>query len=255
MKNFEESYQNLGNYFKNLFLELIAWCKQNDSIFLISGSTIGCEFMAGSDFDFILIVPDIELLNGSNLQLPKMVNSHNWQHFKQQFEMDEVEIFGTFSTADGINRFEIYPYSIAEKILNFEEIKIRRLKHTPLAIKYEIFYNAFGEKKELEIVPVIGNSYIQSTTYSVIHGDSSLFWGMHVERLFLSRTLFDEKEMFIFLKRMFRRLLWEQASHNENELKTIISNSFYLTSKFPNTINFLYGEFIASIKAEEYRSF
>ena len=53
------------------------------------------------------------------------------------------------------------------------------------------------------------------------------------------------------LKSKLFKLLWNHANFDDKKMKKIIANSFHLTSTFPKIIDYLYGEFITSIKRKK----
>lgn len=244
MKKFEKKYKSLSSYNTLLFDELRNWCNKNKGIFAISGSSISGDFINGSDFDFILIVPNKLLKGSDSLNLPKMVKSDNWMFFKQEFEKGNLDVFGTFSSINPINRIEIYPETVASQILHLEKIIIRRLKYTPTMTKNEFFYNYYGEKKTLQIQPQFRPNSVYSETQSIISGKFGDFWGMHVERLFLSIILFDKNSNLNSLKRKLFFLLWNKSQNDITLFKNILKKSFHLTKFTSKTIDVLYEEFI-----------
>lgn len=251
MKKFEVFYKSLGEFYELFYNDIIGWCDQNDVLLAISGSSINCNLLEGSDFDFVMIIPDYKLNPSFKLTLPDIINSYNWDNFKKEFHNSHLDIFGTYSNGNHINRIEIYPQSIAYQLLELKSMQIRRLKSTPLDIKNEIFYNIDGLQRVNKIKPIISGDSVYSSTFSIIQEDENIFWGMHIERLFLSQTIFGQKNDFGFMKRKLLGLIWKKSIQNETEISDIIKNIFYLTSNNPKIIPFINEEFTKLLKKKQ----
>lgn len=241
--NFELFYRSIGPYYSDFYTELINWCQINDATLGISGSTICKELFKGSDFDFIIIAPNSLFDDCQNIQLPLSIDSTGWVTFKHLYNSNKIEVYGTHSIKNEINRIEIYPISIVKRILNLEEFEIRRFKKTPKKTKKELFFNMNGDKITRNIEPIDLPDGIYSVTKSYVLYENNIYWGMHAERLALGLPLIEKDAFWSRSKIKFVKYLHEHTNKNEKLLKTCIKNSFFVTKNSLFNIDCIYEEF------------
>lgn len=181
--------------------DLEQWSQDFAVAFGITGSALNKSNESLNDLDLIAIVRD------PNIQcFPIHFSRVGWKDYLELHKLGEAEVFVTHYEGYERLRLELYPLSIAERILALEEFTIRRIGKGPLRTKPTIFYGVNGSSRFRTTQPISRCGASFAEIESCIWEEGILFVGVHLERLLLAKFFVDELQVDKIQKRAWRDL-------------------------------------------------
>jgi hypothetical protein len=186
-----KEFINLEREWEQCLAGIKQWSYGIGATFGVTGSALSKNTDI-NDLDLIVILSDplqTSLLTSQNL--PSGFSDRAWREYLELYKLRNIEVFVTHHKVYDQLRLELYPLHVAERILALEQFTVRRIRQGALVDKKTIFYGTDGTTRRLTTrpVPMYGASYAESE--SCMWEGNTLFVGVHLERLLLSRFILD----------------------------------------------------------------
>lgn len=174
-----------------LIKEIKRWNQTFPCSFGLTGSGLSKKWGETKDIDFILVVSDLNL-RSSSLRLPYGLSSVGWQSFNRLYDRGSIEMFVTHVRSERYMKLEVYPNSIAKRLLDLQEFTLRRLGQGPLREHPTVLKGFDGQSLVRPARIQKRKNLCSAENDSCIRQNGSLYVGVHLERLLLARFFIDD---------------------------------------------------------------
>jgi hypothetical protein len=190
---------------KECIKQVEIWNQKSVCSFGITGSALNSELARIKDIDCILVIPD-HTPNKCASDVPKGISLLGWPEYQELYSRNAIEMFVSHFDYDSHIKLEIYPISIAMKMLSLQEFRVRRLGQGPLRDKPTILKGSNGSYLSRPArIQKVKHLYCAENDNCIKDFDS-LYIGVHLERLLLTHFIFDNFNIKIARNATWKKL-------------------------------------------------